>query len=540
MRSGKDVSNYLPLPEGFSNWQNGTYAGEDILVAMAEKDLFLIAEDTNVGFALFHFVHPMDDGSVWQQSYTLPSRQLQIERSSSTMANPSSLLSMQGAVADARGIAPMDLTGGGSVGAPVMTNAADGVSGSVDPRRLQREAVAYGYVFGYVMNTAPAITMALSKKSPKNSTPVYSIVTKESKPQRPLGVLIALPTRCIMRNRLIATPSEIMAGTVDFNATDSSAMTYQFFPGDAAVGYIGALGGRLPEYAPNVSNAKRQWSPEDILAEKAGVSFVRVHATENKNRTSGSQGQFRFSLKSTSDRRSLYTQHNIMCLRAQVHMPVTCNSEEDAYKLNEAAFGGWRYRKPKTETKSGLDKAIAECPSVIWRKKYTITRDGVPTPVDGIGSVFFMAGQTETTNSGEEVTRRELAYYPWWQTGALRPSSPSIADRIVERKLRPAEGEKKERMIATTVLWKDNPNHPMFKPYATFAAQIMDQGYIREEKLKAMGGRATKSKSKARGLDPSQLQSLKQFLREDDVMAAISSVQDEAADRSVLEEISKK
>lgn len=423
------------------------------------------------------------------------------------------------------GMAPMGEMGG-------MAPVNDGIGGAVDLRRLQREAVAKSFVAGYIMGSAPALTLTMSKKKQKEGDPIYNIVAKESKPSRPLGVLMALPARCVQKAGVLASPADIMSGSVDFTTTDPTKMIYQCFPPQAAVAYISALGGRLPEYAPYVSDAKSQWSPEDILAGKPEVSFVRVHATENKSHTGGAQERFKFSLKTTSDRRSLYTQENHVCLRALEHMPVKCNSEADAYALNEAAFGAWRFRKPKTETMDGLTKAITECPSQIWRKQYDV--DG--EKVEGIGSAFFMAGPEESNDAGEKIMQHQLTYFPWWQTGARRQTTPARVERMVKRTLRPAEGDKKDRMITHPILWKDQPNHPMFKGYSRFVDYILSTGYLREDKLKAMGGRAAKARKQAQGLTADQMSSLKQFLRNSEVEADIQAVQDEAADRSVLQE----
>ena len=328
----------------------------------------------------------------------------------------------------------------------------------------------------------------------------------------------------------MASPSDIMSGMVDFNTTDPNEMIYQCFPPAAAIAYISALGGRIPEYAPFVSNNREQWTMEDILAGKPEVTFVRVHATENKSRTGGSHERFKFSLKTTSDRRSLYTENNHVCLRALEHMSVKCTNDAEAYALNEAAFGAWRFRKPKTETMDGLTKAITECPSQIWRKKYTI--DG--NEYEGIGSAFFMATNEDTNEAGEKIMQRQLMYYPWWQTGARRQTAPVRVERMVKRTLRPAEGEKKDRMITHPILWKDQPNHAMFKPYAQFVSYVLNQGYLREDKLQSMGGRAAKARRQAQGLTPDQLSSLKQFLRGEGVEQDIQYVQDEAANRAVL------
>lgn len=521
--SGVQTGDVLPLPEGMQGWNNAAVYGEDVLAGTSGNDLFIIAEDTKVGLALFHYVYSTENGNGYRFAYTLPYRTIQTERRQDNMSNPNSLGEFARQAAGGR-LNNMSLGGP----APEMGAMNDGLATTVDVRRLQREALAKSYVFGYVMGAAPATTLGMSKKKDKDSE-TYSIVAKESKPSRCLAVLMALPKRCVSKAGNMASPSDIMGGMVDFNSSGDE-MWYQAFPVNAAISYISALGGKLPEYAPNVSDARNQWSPEDILSGKPDVTFVRVHATENKNRTGKTQERFRFSLKTTSPRRSLYTQGNHVCLRALEHMQLKCTTEQEAYNLNEAAFGAWRYRKPKTETKDVLSKAIAECPGQIWRKQYELNGE----TVEGIGSAFFMVAAEEKNEAGESIMKHQLSYFPWWQTGALRPTTPSRVEQIVKRTLRPAEGEKKERMVTSPVLWKDNKNHPMFRGYSKFVDELLSRGYLREDKLTSMGGRAGKTRRQAQGLSADQMTSLKQFLRNEGVEAEIQAVQDEAADRAVL------
>lgn len=529
-RNGSEVGKYLPIPEGVQCWNNATIGGIDVLATKAGDDLFIIADDTKLGLALFHYVHDTETDSGYKYSYTLPYRVI-TERRSKTMSN--ALSEYAARAGSARNMGMMQL---GGQPLPEQVPVGDGISGGVNLRRLQRDAISRSYVVGYIMGAAPAITLAMSKKKQMEGDPVYNIVAKESKPSRPMFVLMALAARCVSKGGVLASPSEIMSGEVDFNTTDPQKMIYQYFKPWAAIGYISALGGRIPEYAPFVSDAKSQWSSEDILAGKPEVSFVRVHAAENKSRTGGgSQDKFKFSLKSTSDRRSLYTQNNHLCLRALEHMSVQCTSEEDAYNLNLSAFEGWKYRTVSTNAtgaKDGFTKALTECPGQIWKKTYNINGE----PVEGIGSAFFMAANEEKNEAGEMVMRHQLSYYPWWQTGALRPDHPSAVERIVHRTLRPAEGDKRARMVTHPILWKDNPNHPVFKGYDRFVNHILQAGYIREDKLKSLGGRVTRSRKQAQGLSADQMTSLKQFLRTEDVLADITAAQDEAADRSVLDE----
>lgn len=527
---GEDVSNFLPQPDGVTEWCDGTYLGVKTLVATADTDIYVVVDDTNLGLVLCHYVYAPDDTTEYRLSPHLGWRKLKLERSKKKMSMGSpSLMDVVRSQQSQRSDLGAGMAGMGAAPTMGAMGGNDGVTGTTDVYRLQREALANSYVTGYIMGAAPAITLALSKKKQKDSAPTFSIIAKESKPSRCLAVLMAIPSRCCKKGGNMATPSEILAGMVDFS-TSGNEMLYQTFQVKAAIGYIHAFGDRLAEYAPFVSDTREQWSKEAILSEHPEVSYVRIHATENKGQVGNTQDRFRFSLKTTSPRRSLYTQRNIVCLRALEHMDVKCNTEKAAYELNEAAFGQWRYRKPKTESMNALEKACTSCPDQIWKKTYEI--DG--QKVNGIGSAFFMAAAEETSENGVAVMRRELQYWPWWQTGALRPDQPSQVRSMVKRVLQAADQKKKERMVTVPILYKEHPDHKAFQPYRAFVDHIISQGYLSMDKLKSMGGRSSKGTRKKQAMTNDQINSLQMYLRNAEVKAEIQAVQESSADREVL------
>lgn len=517
--------NTIPLPEGVNSWMRAKYQGEDVHFAQKDDTIYLLADTTIFGYCLFKLVSSPENDALFKVAYQGGNRIITKERSKIFM---NSSLQEIAARYGSSGVQQMNLGGN----APAMAPATgEGVSRSVDVRRLHSEVVTRGYVAGYVMGNAPALTMTLTRKKAKDGTTTANIVAKESKPSRCLAVLMALPANCVQRNGVLATPADIAAGMVDYNDARSE-MIYQAFTVNSAIGYISAFGGRLPEYAPNVSDARQQWTAEDILSGKPEVSFVYVHATENKSRTSRSQDQFRFNLKTTSGRRSLYTEGNHVCLRALEHTSTKCASEADAYRLNEIAFGAWRYRKKKSEPENALQRAMRDCPSQIWKTKYTV--DGEQK--DGIGSAFFMAGSSVVSDSGENITQKPLTYFPWYQTGDQRQAVGARVDRIVVREFRAAQGDRKENMVTKPVYFKDEPTNPLFRPYQKFVDFITNTGFISRDKLVTLGTRATKSKTRSLALTPDQKNSLEFFLRRDDVEAEIQAVRDEAADRAVLKD----
>ena len=526
--SGQDTGDYLPLPSVVPQWSAAMLQGEFVLYSDADDDIFLIADTTNSGLALYHYVFADKGPFKYRLSYHRPHRTIKPKGEIKIMANPVSSLNtlMQNYSAS------MDLPNGNvpsSSMTPVSSSSNDGgISAGADQRKIQRTALINGYVEGYIMGNAPACNMQLVRTRNGENT-VYSIEGRESKPSRPLAVLMTLPARCVKKGGILASPAEIMNGLVDFTNTPADEYVRQAFPISAAISYIGALGCKIPEYAPNVTESKSQWTPEDILSERAGVSFVKVHATQRKDTTS-STDRFRLSLKTTSDRRTLYTPHNIGCLRAFQHISTKVTSEKDAYALNESAFGAWRYRHGRNDSVSVLEKAFANCPSVIWKKKYEI--DG--ETLEGIGSVFFMDKPTENNEAGEPVTRRNPTYFPWWQSGKKRPNVPSDLTQIVKRELKAATDGKKERMVTLPVTWSEMPNNPMFKLYAPFMNSVIEHGYLNNDQLKALCGSTRSRKARADQLTSDQLTSLRNFMESDDVMSAVQAVQDAVLNESIL------
>lgn len=507
------------------------YKGEPCHFARKDDTIWLVIDTTRFGYCMFKKVCRDEDGTTFKAAYRGGERIIAKERSQVIM--PTSLNELARRYAGPQNQVPqMNLNANP---APMQPVSGEGVSQVVEARRLHSEMLTRAYLAGYVMANAPALTMSVTRKRAADGTTTANIVAKQSKPSRCLSVMMALPANCVQRNGVLANPSDIAAGLVDYSS-DRDEMLYQPMSVSAAIGYISAMGGRIAEYAPHVSDAKEQWSASDILSGKPEVSFVYVKPTENKSKNSRSQDQFRFSLKTTSPRKSLYTPKNHVCLRALEHTSVKCDSEKRAYELNEIAFGAMRYRKKKDETENALQRAMRDCPSQIWTKTYDI--DGEKK--EGIGSAFFMAGQSIKSAAGEEIVARPLTYVPWDQTGGARGSV--VGDRvesIVLRVFRPAEGDKKENMVTRPILYRESPNDPAFRGYARFVDFITSTGFISRENLVTLGSRSSKSKTRSMEMTPEQKTSLEYFLRSEAVEADIAAVIGDAANRAVLRDANR-
>lgn len=552
--SGKDTGEYLPLPMGVTRWNDALYKGSEILFAQSAGELYLIADDAKLGLALFHYVYANEGDSVYRYSNILPYRSIKKRKEQISMSTLADMSRSRGALG---GVAPMNLGGTPAYqevtpGYPPMAGG-DGIgSGAADTKTIVKTAQANGYVFGYVMKNAPAITVILGRNKDKDGGITYALRAKQSKPSGLLSVLLAIPSNCILRNGNMADVESIKNGQVDFKSISPKEMTY--FPVDeyGAIGYINAFGGKLPEYRPNVVEGQtEQWTAAEIMS-SSDVSFVTIKATENRKRKSGASEKFTFHLKSDSERRSLYAPGNIMCLRALEHMPVPqngCKDESQAYQLNECAFGGWRYRDERRDgQKTGqkaLQVAMAHVPTQIWRKKYTdiqaTPKGPKETKDEGIGSCFFMKEQMEETEHGETVKREQLKYVPWYATG--KDKFMEIVPAIVRREAVPTKDKTGMRMANKPIYWKDVMNGDvrdesgMFDHYRKFASNVIKMGFMTEDQLKSLSGRASRASRKADTWSQDQLASLASFLRSDAVRNSIERVQDDAAQRAVLQSV---
>lgn len=511
-----------PLPDGATGWFPAVVCGDSCMLCETGIDLYLIYLTDGFGPTLYHYLCTGEKGREYERSYDKGVRALINERSKSTMAIDLMNLAQQSAqqrnlVQNPQGLAQ----------AP-----GDAISVGVDPRKLQKEALQGGYVAGYIMGTAPAITVSLYKKK-SNTGDTFNITARESKPGRLLRVLIALPANCVKKGGSVAAPGEVAAGHVDFT-TESHDLIKMACQRYAAIGYLYAVGGRLPEYAPHVTDMREHWSKEAILNDNPEVTYVILRPAA-RPRNSSTQGRFRFNLKSTAlSRRSLYTQKNVVCLRALEHMPVPDKddkiTEEESYRLNESAFRNWKATTPKGSSENILVRAINHCPSQIWEKKYTING----TEVNGIGSVFFMSQSSETDDGGQEHNRVELTYFPWYETGDKKSKSPSKVRSMVKRSVSTSKTAKEGRLVTTPILYKDDPDHEAFKPYRAFADFVVSQGYMTADKLMNLGSRTTKASRRKVILDSTQIQDLQDMLKLDEWKDQIREVQEEADIAEIL------
>lgn len=384
--------------------------------------------------------------------------------------------------------------------APVMAPMSEGVSKGTKLASLRMAIQSRGYVFGYIMGNAPATAFYPQKKKSKDGD-TSVLVCRQTKPTKPLAVLMALPKNAVMKGSALADPSDIAEGNVDFDPNSkNNDLLFQMFTVPAAISYISAFGNKLPEFAPNVSDASKQWSVEDILRNRPQVSYVYVKATKNNRASSADKAsQFRFSLKtSDSVRRTLFTRKNFVPLRAVEHTPVTINNDQDAMRVNECAFGALKYRKKKAEgqaTQSMLDWACAQMPRLIWKQTYEIVdNDGMKSSVEGIGSAFFMSGSDGVNGNGEPVQYVEPTYYPWYMTSA-KGQTPSKVTEIVYRELAmPKEDGKQPRMVTKPITLKGNQGHPLFKPYDKFFKEALK--FASEDEIYALGSKQSASKKR--------------------------------------------
>lgn len=543
---GRDTGNYLPLPLGVTRWNDALYMDKDVLFAEADGHLYVIADDDKQGLALFHYMYANENDSVYRYSNNLPCRSIKIRKDKIFM---NALAEMARNAGNARGMVgmpgmnPMDLNpNAGFV-------AGDGISnGAANIKNITNTALVRGFVFGYIMKNAPAITIQMGKEKQKDGKETRALRAKQSKPSGLLEVLMAIPSQCILRAGNIADVETIKNGLVDYKTTPEDEMTYLSVDENGAVGYVTAFGGKLPEYRPNVVEGEStQWSAAEILSNSPDVSFVTLKGTENRKRKNSSDDRYNWHLKTTSPRRCLYTPNNIMCLRALEHVNVPangiCKNADQADMLNECAFGGWRYRDERVKgVLTGhkvLQANILAKNDQIWSKVYQLTdAQGQPyTKEDGIGSIYFMENAVEKTDGGTEVKAEAPKYVPWYATGSNKKMENVPA--IVKRVKTTTKDGKSERMANCPVTWKDvqegkKEGANMFAPYNKFVAEILKKGFVTEEYLKSLNGKSQRSTKKGDELTADQKASLSNFLRSEAVTKAIDRVQNTASQRALL------
>ena len=525
---GNLVVNTLPLPRDVSGWNDALFLGEHIYFARNSGKIYIIADTTVFGFCMFMLISDSDD-SHFKVASEGGNKIINSERGKQIMSNTSSLSSFASRFNS--GVNPMNL--GAEASAPMMAPAArEGISSTVDPKRLHTEIVSRGHVDAFIMGNAPAIAFGLTTAKTSDGNTEKRVVLRESKPSRIVGVAMSLPANCVQRARSLARPDDIMTAQVEYDESDKTTMITQIFPLAAAISYISACGGKLPENAITTLGHKEHWTPTEVLSGAPEVSYVYVKPTERKHTTSN-QERFTFSLKSTSPRRSLYCQGNIVCLRALEHTSVTCKDDKRAMELNSIAFGAWAYSTIKDEKISKLQKAFNSCPTLLWKQKYNI--DG--QEIEGIGSAFFMAGDTTKSESGQEIAEQQLTYRAWYQTGNRNQEKPEIARQIVLRTLQPATDSKKESMVTRPITFEKDPNHAAFRPYQKCVDYLISIGCTTRERLAKMGGRTSKAKQKVFGvLSDAQAMAMKSFIQQDATDAAIQSVCEEVINSSMARE----
>lgn len=364
--------------------------------------------------------------------------------------------------------------------------------GNASKSQIKSLATACGYVFGYIAPLGPQLRMQLKKTTKKKTetTPAettYSIVATEAKPTKPLRVLAALPKGICMKDGRPASPEEIFNCNIDYNGSDTD-LAYFCWQNDTAVAYIGAVGNQLPEYAPTHTGDKQHYSPKDILANKVpNMGYVQIVSRQSKNLTIANGDDIKWSLKSTA-RRTLYTPNNFVPLKQLEHISTKCNSVEDARKLNNIAFGSLGLSTIKGSSTTRLQLAFNECPQVIYKRKYTIVEDGNETVEEGIGSIYFMYGETDTgeidTHEKDEkgnpimatktYGKTQLSYIPWYATSA-KGSSPETktVTQIVNKdfqanKSNPNVKRPKNIYIELAKTYGDNKYNKIWNQYKPF------------------------------------------------------------------------
>ena len=490
--------NTLPLGK-FATSANYAKVGEEmVILERGKRDIYIIADVENFGMSMLHYISNNVSLAVELVS-SLPLRKLfYITKEVLRMANENNGT-----------LRAMLLNNGGAPvppAAPEMEQYAPGTGitqkAPVDQAKLQYFARKYGHVLGYIVNQGPQISMTLKKIKEKDKDDRYEIRATQSKPSKALSVLFALPKGCCMKNGALARPLEIENGDFDYDESNTELL-YNFLPPQAAAAYIGALGKALPEYGPT-HGAKEHYDAKDILNNAPGVGFVETIARQNKKKNRAQGEDFIWTLKST-ERRTLFCEHNFIPLKQAKHISVQCKTAADAMNVNTIAFGYWTKKAPNSND-TRLDLAMSHVSSQIFTRQYEIKDGDKVKTVDGIGSVYFAEKATIALADGVEVPRTPISYTPW-NAVAKRGEKATVTEplkEIVFKKEVTSEKSKKTRYVNDYLTVADSLNAPEFKPYHTFLKYVelcMTQdelkGMLKTSSRKAPGGGAWEPNVKA-------------------------------------------
>lgn len=479
---------YIPKLEESSEWHFGEYNGKDILVSTANEDLFMITHDTRNLPCILHYVRgargmvPSNikfkrDLDIGINSIFESKGEILMRQASGFKFNNNSNINNNQNMQQQQQQQQQENT--------KMNAAKNNVSAETsneDMNDIQRligiYAKRYGYVEGFIMRTAPAISMKMKVMTESKKPSTFDIVATQSRPSGIVRVIIALPSCICMSNGSLQTPNSIIGGNVDISSQDFS-LTRLYLTEQEAHAYISAVGGMLPELKDTFEEKTKHPSPEAI-ANGENLNYIYV----GKSRSTSDK----YCLKTSSPRKSILTANNLMCLRGYEHISIVPKDERSRMELNEIAFRDWQSKtvnvytrewqsSSEKESRGRLTTALEKLPSLIWKENYEIEVQGVKQTIEGFGSAFFYyQGDVaiKTPNGGFAGTQ-QLTYKPWYSATKKGKSKDSANEKdvvvpvtsIINKKSTPTT-KNPNRMSNVVVMWSDQKPDPIFKPFTAF------------------------------------------------------------------------
>ena len=532
MDMGSVDMSYTPIPRGATSWYHSTLYGNDVLATVANDRIFLLADTTNFGYSYHCYIYNQEE-QVYDVAHDHRPRSIYKRKGDVNMNTIPNMPNIGG-------MARMDFNGANIPTAPAQAmnavNAdASGSNEGIDSRKeairrnIVATAVTHGYIAGYVVANAPKVEIAAPSSKTKATT-APRLFFRETKPSRILSVMMSLPKKCVMQNGSLATPDSINDCKVDYDAFADGDNLNIAATEKMALAYLAVLGDRLPEYRPTTeqggpkSKNVTQWTPNEIYG--GAATYVKAHYTLKDNVP-------RASLKTTSKRGALFTEHNVCCLSATKHHTFDMSklTDDQVKQLNDSCFFYKRHNANVAQKPDGLSNWMASYSEQIWDTTYKVVNaDNSETEVKGIGSIFF----NKTDKEGKPIAQHEYTYLPWYMTGYRAEKATRLpVTRLVARTMQTSKSSNTERLVVTKIkLSPDTMNDAEFAPYAAFLNMITgNNGFLSLQSLFALNTRSSSSSSNSNTeLSASKRKELLQSYSNDtDLREALRALQNDTA-----------
>lgn len=388
--------------------------GDNIIVSMSNEKLYLIGEVLNFGFGLCRYIFDSTKGHLRLFSDFPFKKIISFKEDFSMGLDLSTVLQNAGtynqyANSDG-GTAPENSTPNQ---APTAENAAP-TSGGVQSyqnkqlmiKSAQMFAQGHGYVTGYIVKTGPIKTLRYKKKPDSTKSPQKSaeFLPVETRPSTPVAVAMSLPKGILFKeDGSLAGPTDFINGNFAFDQ-HGTELVHFVNKVDTAISIIGAIGDRIPEYAPtHTAKGGQHPSASGIISGKESVSYVTLKTVHRNDTT-------KFSLATTEKKRGLFTTKNFFPLKLARHVSTTFKDNatmDEIIAFNKMVLSPFTYVKDSNTTDEMKILTIQrECPNLLY-KHVILSKDAEGKEVEAGREYICPWFIPKTVSLNVEMTKTE-------------------------------------------------------------------------------------------------------------------------------------